>query len=238
MPWRLYRRYLFIRYLHRRLLISLLLIYFLSMKLLLSLFLTHSFLLYAMGSADKPFTVSSEIFNTDSLAFEPHVGKGPLGSYVILKVPYGPAEQIFNQIKYNYGVSIQTRGEAHITVITPPEFSDALGSVLKIEEINQIVTDSKIQQAHFSPVCVGRARATIDDKSQSTYYVVVSSPELVSLRGKIFDRYLQRGGEPSRFDPEHFYPHITVGFTLRDLQEQDGVYKGRNSCIGDVILDH
>jgi hypothetical protein len=75
----------------------------------------------------------------------------------------------------------------------------------------------------------------LEGKSEQAYYVVVQSEDLVNVRRAIFRKYCEKGGESSLWDPQHYYPHITVGFTKQDLHEEsNGVRKGANSCFMEI----
>lgn len=128
------------------------------------------------------------------------------------------------------------RGEAHITVITPPEYN-VLKPHLNADSIDNIALQHGIQQAKFMPLCLGRARITKNGMVLSSYFIVVKSPQLLEIRQAIFEEYVKHGGEPSQFDPDHYTPHITIGFTQRDLFESDGIYKQHNACIADLKID-
>jgi 2'-5' RNA ligase len=148
-----------------------------------------------------------------------------------MEVPFAPVKAVLEALQPLVDRPLRSRSEAHITVISPPEFYQVLRPYVSIEEINTIAQAASIQQTKFTLICVGMAEAVIAGQKQQTYYLVASSPDLVQLRQQIFERYVERGGDRSHFDPAGFYPHVTVGFTLRDLQEGDGVKKGQNSCL-------
>jgi hypothetical protein len=61
--------------------------------------------------------------------------------------------------------------------------------------------------------------------------VVVNVPVLVRIRYVIHKEFMALRGRAQDFTPNHFYPHITLGFTKRDLYEQDGVKKNSDTCI-------
>lgn len=166
-----------------------------------------------------------------ALPYTPHHGPGPFDSYVAMDVPYAPVKAIWEKLEKSLGHPLKNRGEAHITVITPPEYYDGLRSALSIDEIDQIVTARKIQSARYKVICTGRGEAQINGKQEATYYLVLSSPDLVSIRTSIYRRFVAKGGNPKLFNPQAFFPHITVGFTLRDLHESDGVRKGVHTCL-------
>ena len=64
-------------------------------------------------------------------------------------------------------------------------------------------------------------------QNEFTYFVVVQSEDLISIRKKIQDSFVGKGGDKNDFNPLNYFPHITLGFTKRDLHESDGVIKGK-----------
>lgn len=125
---------------------------------------------------------------------------------------------------------LKSRGEAHITVITPPEYTDDLSKFISIKEIDEIAEKLQIQKSSYTPVCLARGFATVENnKYLETYFVVVKSPDLQKIREEVAKVYQQRGGK--KFDAAKFYPHITVGFTDRDLYDTDGVIKNDKLCM-------
>jgi hypothetical protein len=68
-----------------------------------------------------------------------------------------------------------------------------------------------------------------------TYYVLVEAAGLESIRGEIYRRYVERGGDRYAWAPRRYNPHISIGFTERDLFEQDGVTKDRSQCAYELV---
>tara|TARA_B110001454_G_C12722892_1_gene435547 strand:- start:2458 stop:3117 length:660 start_codon:yes stop_codon:yes gene_type:complete len=155
--------------------------------------------------------------------------------YLSMNIAFDPIAVIRKDVEKKEKVILQNRGEAHITVITPPEF-EQLKSVLTMELLNEVALLNRIQETPFEILCVGRGQIKEDKKTLSTYFIVVDAPELLSLRRTIATLYKTRGGLASGFNPEDFYPHITVGFTERDLHASDGVIKSKASCLIDTQL--
>jgi len=58
----------------------------------------------------------------------------------------------------------------------------------------------------------------------------------VDIRREIQKLYVKKGGVGALFEAEAFWPHVTVGFTYRDMFLEDGVFKGHNSCFGRVEM--
>lgn len=150
--------------------------------------------------------------------------------YVDVKVPYEPIAQLKKEIEAREGVTLQSRGEAHITVITPPEMS-VLRTRLSLEQINGTIEKSRVQSIPIQLQCLGRGQLKQGDRRLATYYLLVQAPGLLQVREKLRQLFSAAGGERQAFSVERFRPHITVGFTERDLHSEDGVIKDSRSCI-------
>jgi len=182
-------------------------------------------------SATAPTLVLSKALH-GTAPFLAHNGTGAFDNYLAMNLPFEPIRALHKAVEQRLGRTLLSRGEAHITVIKPSEYSTVLGKVLTMQEIDSIALALHIQRAALSVVCLGRAQYPINGTLEQTYYVVVRSEDLLRIRKAIFTRFVERGGEPSLFDPLHVYPHITVGFTKQDLHEEvQGVRKGENSCL-------
>jgi 2'-5' RNA ligase len=144
-------------------------------------------------------------------------------------------DQLRSQLETISKLSLKSRGEAHITVISPPEFN-ILKSKLSMSEINIIAEHLNIEKAKWTPICV--AQANLKNKPNSiVFYIIVKSEELIKIRNEISTSFLKKGGAPAEFDPLHYFPHITIGFTDRDLYEQDGVIKDTRNCVFDLTTE-
>jgi hypothetical protein len=100
-------------------------------------------------------------------------------------------------------------GEAHITVISPPEFSVLAAANVTIDDINKIAVDYEIQASNFEVICLGRAKV----EDNTVYQIIVYSDDLVRIRTRIFQLYWNNGGNPALFDPkvgfeETLYIHL------------------------------
>lgn len=158
-----------------------------------------------------------------------------MAPYLAMNVFYEPLINVREFIEKKEGVKLNHRGEAHITVVTPPEY-ELLKSVLSIELINEVALLNRIQESPFSIICLGRSKKIEDDVVQETYYFVIDSPKLVALRHAIAALFKARGGHSEEFKPDEFYPHVTVGYLGRDLHISDGAIKNKASCFIDVQL--
>jgi len=182
--------------------------------------------------------LSLKVHDCSKMPFVEHQGSGPFSNYLVMNVPFGPIENIHGQIKRALRLrTLKKRKEAHITVITPPEFSRVLGKHISMRDINGIARQHRIQDALFKIQCLGLGTKLLGSNLEQTFFLVITSPELLNLRRAIRDKFVAKGGRPSDFCPEHFFPHITVGFTKRDLHESDGVLKDKRSKDKRFVLD-
>lgn len=163
--------------------------------------------------------------------FIPHTEEKPMKAYLAMNLPYPSYRSLVEQVEEIEGVALTTRGEAHITVVTPIEYDKILKKHLSIAEIHKIAEEAKIQETEFTQVCIGRGQKEIQGKLEKTYFVVVESPPLIELRARIEKAYVKNGGRPQEFIPEKFLPHVTLGFTSRDLHYEDGIVKDKTSCL-------
>lgn len=200
------------------------------LKLILLLSASLSF-----ASAPK-YYLSSKVFDNSTLPFISHQGPGPFDSYLTMEVQFEPIADLFKQLLIDQRTVLTNRGEAHITVLTPVEYHEILKSKLTMAEIDDIARKNKLQNSSFSIVCLGEGNLEINSKNESAFYVVVRSSDLLKIREEIQKAWIAKGGNKDLFKPEYFYPHITLGYTARDLHISDGVVKDESTCIRDIII--
>ena len=111
-----------------------------------------------------------------------------------------------------------------------------LTKILSLSVITEVAHLNRVQESPFEIICLGRGVKSEDSKVFSAYFLVVSSPDLVELRQSIQTLFITRGGDAGLFDPTDYYPHITVGFSDRDLHSQDGIIKNKSTCFSDIQL--
>jgi hypothetical protein len=175
--------------------------------------------------------LDSKMADGSAIKFLPHEGAGKWDNYLVMNLPFRPAAEVFKKLEETKKIKLKNRGEAHITVITPIEYWQVLrGKDVTMSEINRIAKDLKIQQSKVEVVCIGRGQATLNSKDESTYFVVVNSQDLIGIRRAVQKLFITKGGKAADFDPNIFYPHITLGFTKRDLHESDGIIKNSKRC--------
>ncbi|MBH47747.1 MAG: hypothetical protein CME71_06215 [Halobacteriovorax sp.] len=195
------------------------------MKLFVVAFWLYSGLSFA-------FSIDKNVYEASSLKPLTHSGSGRFDSYLSMDIPYEPVSKLFKFLEVKTGLSLTSRGEAHITVITPIEYFDVLKDKISIEEINLIAKE--IQTSKFKILCLGQGAKELDGKLEQTFYLVVSSSDLLKIRKDIQTKFISNGGRAENFDPFKFYPHITLGFTKRDLHESDGIIKDTSSCMSNI----
>lgn len=151
-------------------------------------------------------------------------------SYLSLDLLYKPFEKIRLDLEKSKKITLKNRGEAHITVLTPPEVK-AMSDKLTFKEIKELAHNLKLQESPYKLLCVGKGVHKTKPDEGETYYVVIESERLFEIRRKIQALYTSKGGDPTNFNPEKFYPHVTLGFVKRDLHLEDGVFKNTDTCL-------
>lgn len=185
-------------------------------------------MLTACATLNAPPTTTA---TSEKTPFIPHAEDLPMKSYLAMNLPYAPYKALYEQVQEKEDRPLNNRGEAHITVVTPVEFDKVLKKHITIAEINKIAEEAKIEETPFTPVCIGKAEKMLSGHLEKVYFVVVESPALIDLRGKIEDAYVKNGGSEQDFVPEKFLPHVTLGYTARDLHIEDGVVKNKSTCL-------
>lgn len=186
----------------------------------------------------EDFYIVRGVLNNGRIAFLTHRGEGRFDSYLAMNVRFPPMSDLFRQLLNKERKQLTNRGEAHITVITPVEYFDQLKSHITMEEIELLARRKRLQWSKLEIICLGKGVAEVGEpkKLEETYYLVVQSENIRELRHLIHSQFVKNGGDPAAFDPDHYFPHITLGFTSRDLHEDDGVQKDDNTCISRVAV--
>lgn len=195
------------------------------------LILATCLLLFSCRLSAPSYLLPQQVYQNSMVEFLPHHGDGRFQNYLAMNIQYQPISELFQQLNHQLGGKLKQRDEAHITVITPPEFDDVLSKVLSIEDIDKVARQRNIQSSDFSVTCLGKGEVSANNQSLETYFVVVESPSLFKIREEIAALYIERGGNVGEFNANAFYPHITVGFNPRDLHLSDGIVKDKQSCF-------
>ncbi len=181
-------------------------------------------------------TISRKIYQTQDFPFLSHSGPAAFDNYQTMNLLFDPILKLHQQFVEKEKIQLLHRGEAHITVLTPVEYWNTLRPQgITMEDIQKISKEQNLQNSKFKIICLGSGQATLNGKLEKTFYVVVESKDLLQVRQKIQDLYVSKGGNKDSFQASKYAPHITLGFTQRDLHESDGVIKDQKSCIANLI---
>lgn len=193
-----------------------------TLILLSLLFSTFSF------AKTKTLTLSREVFKT-----VPFSSQYSEDGALIRSVHYPAVNALIPQLNALYKLDLEDRREAHITVVTPPEFQSGIRKVFNVKEMLDRYSPS-IQNLPFEVVCVGSR--TSSNGNNRVFFLVVKAPALAAIRFDLSIEATLRANErgiPLVFKPEAFWPHITIGYINGDVFEFS---KGPESCLPGVKL--
>ena len=187
-------------------------------------------------TADQPISSLGELNRLLKMQqpFESHINPDMhFGTYLIHKVNFAPANRIKKIIEKLKDLELTDRGEAHITVLTPPEH-DAIKAAIpefSMEKVNEAVKNW-IQFTDWKVLGVGAARGqNFQNKYTEVYFLVVKSKELRFVRNLIARMYRI---PKNIFDPKKQDFHITLGFTESDMF---GIPKDGTSLDSDLTFE-
>ncbi len=172
----------------------------------------------------KIITVSKDIFDHGDFLFAS--GSGPYGTYFTLDIPFLPIKSVNEQLKGFHYKKLKNRGEAHITVLTPIEYHCYFAKSspkVSMDDIENLIRKRASSKINYNVLALGSCAMKIDGKKEETFFIIVKSQELINLRKLIWE--LLDNKMKSEFNPLKFHPHITIGFTKKDLHESNGVVK-------------
>ncbi len=193
---------------------------------------TQSSVLRNENAEDRSsLTFSPELLQNSTTPFLTHISSDPMQNYLAMNIQYQPVEELREELQRLLPYTLKNRGEAHITVVNPVEYKNRLMNKLSMTAIHEIAKSKAIQSSDFEAVCLGEGQKELDGVVEHTWFIVVRSPQLLNLRAEIQKAFVAAGGEKEAFDYQLFYPHITLGFTKRDLHFEDGVIKDERSCV-------
>ncbi|KAK9761437.1 hypothetical protein K7432_013657, partial [Basidiobolus ranarum] len=70
----------------------------------------------------KTFSLSKKATDGKRVPFIPHVGSQPFANWLGMNLDFKYVAPLSNALNSSLPLTIKGRGEAHITVLTPPEF--------------------------------------------------------------------------------------------------------------------
>jgi 2'-5' RNA ligase len=151
-----------------------------------------------------------------------------------MNLPYAPVFKARAQIeryldlKLKFFTSWRAEGEAHITVLTPTEWSQHFATHVERPRLDDWAVEENLQQCRFEIQGVGSFTKFIaGPEPDSTFFFIVRSKDLLRVRRTFKTRLELITRAPTTFDPQHFFPHVTIGFTRQDFHEADGALKDR-----------
>lgn len=189
----------------------------------------------AVSAFAQSLYVDKSIHDTSMLSELSHIGDGEWDTYLTMDIPHSPVKNLLTRLEFEEGYKMNKREEAHITVITPVEFWNKLKPVgITMKEIEEIAIEENIQKSKFEMKCISKSSAIVKGKKEYTYYIVVESENLLTIRKKVEDLFIKKtinmSADIAIFDYKDYYPHITVGFSNKDLHESNGVIKDTRDC--------
>lgn len=222
------------------------------MKLIRLLTVTISLLstTYSLGDTNTCNKVLTEpisiildrsIIQNAGLPFYLHKGEGPFDTTLAMNISYEPVlylrkfleQKLELKSKLKFLTSWNPTGEGHITTITPPEYYNILRPFVSSEKMEKIAVENRIQESDVKIFGLGRGKKEINGVMEQTFFLIVYSENLLKIRNEIYLEFVKNGGNPELWNPNSFYPHITIGYTSRDLHESDGILKDVEHSLDD-----
>jgi hypothetical protein len=164
--------------------------------------------------------------------FLSHQGPGDFDNTLAMNLPYRPVQELRVIVEGITGRPLiffkgfDPLGEAHVTTLSPVELI-VLRQKLSMNEIEEIARAHNIQSSDLQYLGFGSAKKELDGRDEETFFLIVESQNLRRIRQAIYDEFARRSDDPSLAVPPDFYPHITIGYTKRDLHISDGVIKNQ-----------
>ncbi|KAI7904555.1 uncharacterized protein BX663DRAFT_320855 [Cokeromyces recurvatus] len=144
-------------------------------------------------------TIDKRILNTEDLPFIEHSDGN--SSWLAMNFDFQYVKPIFDFLNTTHKVPLLSRGEAHITVISPPEFTVLATAGVTIDDLNKIAISDTIQKSKVEIICIGKEDVVIENKNRIVYQIIVKSSDLIGIRKKIFQLYARKDGNTALFDP-------------------------------------
>ena len=160
------------------------------------------------------------------------------GTYLARNISFEPISQIRRHIEVQRNLKLKHRGEAHITILTPPEYNQIRewNPTISMNSINRLV-GPVVQYLHFNILGIGSVKGLNTDNERSeVFFLVIRSRGLRAIRKLIAAEW----SIPTKvFNPMQQDFHITIGFTVSDLFSRTGfeIKKDMSSIQLDLRLD-
>lgn len=173
------------------------------------------FLVFILGCQTKPKDIPP---TAEFIAHDNWLG---------INLPFEKYDKLRLQLEGLIGRSLKHRGEAHITLVTPPEY-EAFKDTLSMNEVQKILQPQKLQSAKFQHLCIGKIQQKSSERTIETFYVVIESPDLFNQRADLERTLAQKGYH--QFKAKNYSPHITLGFDEVDIHPKSSTAKDSSTC--------
>ena len=107
-------------------------------------------------------------------------------TYIAMALPFAPTHAAKLELDARIEHTLLDRGEAHITLVSPPEFA-VLSAYVTHSEMLDIAAEIGVQASEFAVVCVGRGTKREGQIELQTFYLVVKDAALLRFRQAISD---------------------------------------------------
>ncbi|MCJ8344814.1 hypothetical protein MJH12_04685 [bacterium] len=155
------------------------------------------------------------------MAFVSHINpKSYYGTYLIHNVSLPSLQKLKNSIEIIKDLKLKSRGEAHITVLTPPEFNQIKKSHpnFSMEKVHDLIKD-RMQSLKWRSLGIGHQKGkNYKGIYSEVFFLVIESKDLRELRYEIKETFQL---SDQSFNPDLQDFHITIGYTLSDLHNID-----------------
>ena len=136
----------------------------------------------AYGSTE--IDLSKSVTNNDQLPFITHHGSADMDNALAMNIQYAPVKAVreqlsaYLQFKLHYFTGWNANGEAHVTVITPPEYANVIKQYVSMARIEELAKQADIQHAVVDIIGIGSGDVKINGKQEQTYFLIVSSTRI------------------------------------------------------------
>lgn len=148
-----------------------------------------------------------------------------------------PLDELRRAIEKRTQLTLQAPEGSSLAILDAFETKAVLASGFSRDELHRMALEFDIQGYDFEPVCVGRGSIGTGEEGRSVYFMVVRSPAVQEFRGRLRETLINRDPGGAALLREPYEPHVTLGYTHRDLTHEDGVKKDETSCWLPVAVD-
>lgn len=155
--------------------------------------------------------------------------------YYAIPLPHAPVAFLRNELNKRYKIDLLSTGEAHLTVLSPSDWR-ILGQRVTMPEVEQLALKQRAHVAKIETLCLGQVVSEVKGKKNTTWVLKVDSPELRQFRRYIWRIYVTKNGSGEDFDWESWNPSVTVGYTDKQLYDEDLTARETFECLIPVKL--